>query len=234
MTDMTEPHPEPETDPTGTEASTPTQRHRFSMDDLPDLRETHDSDSGVTPAHEQAEFTTVYDAIDAMERMLNEAKGSIFSPTAVKIDRDDFLEQLQSLKSMLPVQLERASALMREAERRLADAQSQANVIITSAQSRAADMVRDANEQVRFMASQENVTQLAREKARSMLDKAQSKSDHLTQGADRYCIGVMNDLEEQLHKLERDVQAGLKVLEDRQQKAAEQLPRLDEGDYPDD
>ena len=123
---------------------------------------------------------------------------------------------------------------MREAERRLADAQSQANVIITSAQSRAADMVRDANEQVRFMASQENVTQLAREKARSMLDKAQSKSDHLTQGADRYCIGVMNDLEEQLHKLERDVQAGLKVLEDRQQKAAEQLPRLDEGDYPDD
>ena len=204
MTDMTDPHPEPDTQTTGAEPAAPAPRRRFSMDDLPDLRENHADDGGATPAHEQAEFTTVYDAIDAMERMLNEAKGSIFSPTAVKIDRDDFLEQLQSLKSMLPVQLERASALMHEAERRLADAQSQ-----------------------------ENVTQVAREKARSMLDKAQSKSDHLTQGADRYCIGVMNDLEEQLHKLERDVQAGLKVLEDRQQKAAEQLPRLDEDDYPD-
>ena len=119
MTDMTDPHPEPDTQTTGAEPAAPAPRRRFSMDDLPDLRENHADDGGATPAHEQAEFTTVYDAIDAMERMLNEAKGSIFSPTAVKIDRYDFLEQLQSLKSMLPVQLERASALMREAERRL-------------------------------------------------------------------------------------------------------------------
>ena len=98
MTDMTDPHPEPDTQTTGAEPAAPAPRRRFSMDDLPDLRENHADDGGATPAHEQAEFTTVYDAIDAMERMLNEAKGSIFSPTAVKIDRDDFLEQLQSLK----------------------------------------------------------------------------------------------------------------------------------------
>ncbi len=128
MTDMTDPHPEPDAQTTGAEPAAPAPRRRFSMDDLPGLRENHADGGGATPAHEQAEFTTVYDAIDAMERMLNEAKGSIFSPTAVKIDRDDFLEQL--------------------------------------------------------------------------------------------------------HKLERDVQAGLKVLEDRQQKAAAQLPRLDEDDSP--
>ena len=232
MTDMTDPHPEPDAQTAGAEPAAPAPRRRFSMDDLPDLRENHADNGGATPAREQAEFTTVYDAIDAMERMLDEAKGSIFSHTAVKIDRDDFLEQLQSLKSMLPVQLERASALMREAERRLEGAQSQANVIITSAQSRAADMIRDANDQVQFLTSQENITQLAREKATQMLNKAQHTSDRLTQGADRYCIGVMNDLQEQLDKLKRDVAGGLQVLEDRQQKAAQDVPHVSDDDYP--
>nr|WP_101671594.1 cell division protein [Bifidobacterium sp. AGR2158] len=199
------------------------------MGDLPDLRDHPGSEA---PSREQEEFTTVYDTIDAMERTLNEAKGTMFSPTLVKIDREDFLDQLQSLKAMLPVQLERASALMREAERRLEGAQSQANVIITSAQSRAADMIRDANDQVQFLTSQENITQLAREKATQMLNKAQHTSDRLTQGADRYCIGVMNDLQEQLDKLKRDVAGGLKVLEDRQQKAAQDVPHVSDDDYP--
>lgn len=204
-------------------------RAAFNMGDLPDLRDHPGSEA---PSREQEEFTTVYDTIDAMERTLNEAKGTMFSPTLVKIDREDFLDQLQSLKAMLPVQLERASALMREAERRLEGAQSQANVIITSAQSRAADMIRDANDQVQFLTSQENITQLAREKATQMLNKAQHTSDRLTQGADRYCIGVMNDLQEQLDKLKRDVAGGLKVLEDRQQKAAQDVPHVSDDDYP--
>ncbi|MEF2736777.1 cell division protein [Bifidobacterium italicum] len=206
-------------------------RAAFNMGDLPDLRDRR-SDDAPQPSREQEEFTTVYDTIDAMERTLNEAKGTMFSPTLVKIDREDFLDQLQSLKAMLPVQLERASALMREAERRLEGAQSQANVIITSAQSRAADMIRDANDQVQFLTSQENITQLAREKATQMLNKAQHTSDRLTQGADRYCIGVMNDLQEQLDKLKRDVAGGLQVLEDRQQKAAQDVPHVSDDDYP--
>ena len=209
-------------------------RTSFNMDDLPDLRDNPAAGAGDArqPSRNQEEFTTVYDTIDAMERALNESKGTMFSPTLVKIDRVDFLDQLQALKAMLPVQLERASALMREAERRLEAAQSQANVIITSAQSRAADMIRDANDQVRFLTDQENITQLARDKATQILNKAQHTSDRLTQGADRYCIGVMNDLQEQLDKLKRDVGAGLQVLEDRQQKAAQDVPHVSDDDYP--
>ena len=59
----------------------------------------------------------------------------------VKVDRDEFTDQLSELKKMLPVQLERASALMREAERRLESAQTQSNAIVASAQSRAANMI---------------------------------------------------------------------------------------------
>ncbi len=212
----------------GGETSSNNSKPAFNMDDLPDLRE------GAPDPDElrKAEFTTVYDIIDSMESMLTDAKGSIFSPSSIKIDRDDFLDKLEDLKTKLPVQLERASALMREAESRLANAQSQANVVISAAQSRAANIVRDANDRAEYLASEEKVTQIARQKAKAMIDKAQAASDRLTQGADEYCLKVMNELHSQLGKMTRDVEGGLNVLEEREAKAREELPHAEESDYP--
>ncbi|MBW3082763.1 cell division protein [Bifidobacterium phasiani] len=196
---------------------------------MPDMRQTDDG-LPVDPAasHSREEFTTVYDIIDRLEQMLDEAKSGFFTPGVVKVDREEFTGHLTELKKMLPVQLERASALMREAERRLENAQTQANAIIASAQSRAADRIREADEQAQFLAGQENVTELARQKARSIIDQAQAKSDKLTQGADRYCTDVMESLHQQLAKFDHDVQAGLNVLRERQRAAAEQLPHIDD------
>ena len=147
-------------------------------------------------------------------------------------DRESSTGMLDKLKKMLPVQLERASALMRESERRLESAQTQANVIIASAQSRAADTVREANEQAQFLAGQENVTELARQKARGILDQAQAKADKLTQNADKYCITMMESLQQQVDKIGTGVQAGLNVLYDRQREAGAHLDHLDADDYP--
>ena len=206
------------------------RRPAFNMDDLPDLR-----DNAPDPdALRKAEFTTVYDIIDSLEEMITSAKGSMFSPSSVKIDRDDFLDKLEDLKTKLPVQLEHASALMREAEGRLANANSQANVIISTAQARAANIIRDANERADYLASQEKVTEIARQKAKTMIDKAQAASDRLTSGADQYCIKIMNELHSQLGKMTRDVEGGLNVLEEREAKAREELPHAEESDYPQD
>lgn len=217
---------------TPTQTSTPAPAPAPKMPDLPDLRETLDPDGEVNKSRE--EFTTVYDIIDDLETILNEAKTSLFAPNTVRVDREDFIDRLEELKKMLPVQLERASALMREAERRLESAQMQANAIVTSAQSRSADMIKEANEQAQFLAGQENVTAIARQKAHAILDQAQAKADHLTQGADRYCTTVMEGLQQQLNKLEHDVQAGLNVLNERQRTAGDNMPHLDSNDYPED
>lgn len=157
----------------------------ISMSDLPDLRNTFNPNAPLTDSDNLSrdEFTTVYDIIDKLESALDEAKPILFFPGNVRVDRDEFTEQLDQLKRMMPVQLERASALMRESERRLESAQTQANVIVSSAQSRAADTIREANEQAQFLAGQENVTEIARQKARAILDQAQARADHLTQGA---------------------------------------------------
>ena len=195
----------------------------ISMSDLPDLRNTFNPNAPLDDSNDLSrdEFTTVYDIIDKLESALDEAKPILFFPGSVRVDRDEFTEQLDQLKKMMPVQLERASALMRESERRL-----------ESAQTRAADTIREANEQAQFLAGQENVTELARQKARAILDQAQARADHLTQGADKYCTTVMETLQQQLGKLGNDVQAGLNVLYDRQREASTHVPHLDANDYP--
>lgn len=208
----------------------------ISMSDLPDLRTTFDPDAPLSDTDDRSrdEFTTVYDIIDSMENELDEAKPILFSPSSVRVDRESFIGKLDQLKKMLPVQLERASALMRESERRLESAQTQANAIVASAQSRAADTVREANEQAQFLAGQENVTEIARQKARAILDQAQSKADKLTQNADKYCITMMESLQQQVDKIGNGVQAGLNVLYDRQREAGTHLEHLDADDYPKD
>ena len=180
----------------------------------------------------KAEFTTAFDIIDAMTTQLQEAKTGIFQPDVVKIDRDSFTELLTELKKVLPVQLERASALMRESEKRLENAQAQADSIVAAARRQADDTVAKANEQANFLAGRQNVVAIANDKARAILDTAQDRANKLTQGADDYSAQVLASLQEQLEKLDRDVKGGLSVLRARQQDAATQLRPLTEEDYP--
>lgn len=195
---------------------------------MPDLRQTDDDDP-IDPAESRSreEFTTAYDIIDQLEQMLEQAKGGIFTPGMVKIDRDEFSDRLSELKKMLPVQLERASALMREAERRLENAQTQANAIIASAQSRAADRVQEAQEQAEFLVGQENITAKAQERAQAIISKARNRANQLTRNSDQYCLSTMEDLHQQLLKLDHSVQGGLNVLRERQQAAAEERSNND-------
>lgn len=234
-------------------AATGDTRRGFDMSALPDLRDpasrggaddspepagrpgvARGSDDGYSDAEHQsrAEFTTVYDILDSLERQLDEAKSSIFTPSQVRIDRNEFAAQLDELKDMLPVQLERASALMREAERRLENAQTQANAVIASAQSQAAGIIHDAQEQAQFLAGQDNITTIARQKARAILDQAQTKADKLTSGANQYCTDVMQGLQDQLDKLSQDVRGGLTVLDQREREASERLDHIQPDDYP--
>ena len=121
---------------------------------------------------------------------------------------------------------------MREAERCL-NRQTQSNAIVafrTKPRSHH-DLATPTNRHSSWRAKRTS-PELARQKARAILDQAQTKADHLTQGADQYCTTVMEGLSQQLGKLSQDVQAGLNVLEERQRAAREQMPHLTLNDYP--
>lgn len=227
-------------DETGETSSPKAAKPLFtSPSDLPDLREHHDEVSTAdnddndenneserkddAESKSRDEFTTVYDIIDQMSASIEETKSSIFTPGMVRLDRDEFLDQLGQLKAMLPVQLERASSLMREAERRLQNAQSQAQAIVTKAQSQAAQIRQNAEEQAQILAGQERVVDLAQQKARVILDDAQTKSTKLVQGANAYCADVMKALKDQVTTYDRDIRNGIDVIDKRQHEAAQEL-----------
>ena len=92
---------------------TTSQRPVIAMSDLPDLRTTFDPDEPLTDSGNLSrdEFTTVYDIIDKLESALDEAKPILFSPGTVRVDRDEFTEQLDQLKRMMPVQDRKSTRL---------------------------------------------------------------------------------------------------------------------------
>lgn len=188
-----------------------------------------DYDDADPHATSRAEFTTAFDIIDELTTKLSGAKTSFFAPEQIKIDRDEFIDDLNNLKKVLPVQLERASALMRESEKRLETAQHKADSIVEEAQRNAAKIIDDANEQAEFLAGRQNVLALAEDKAKALLEEAQSKADRLTDGANAYSTDVLTTLNDQLTKLQRDVQGGLNVLHQREQQASANL-----APHPDD
>lgn len=179
------------------------------------------------------QFTPAYDIIEHMEKLVEEAKTGIFNSNVAKIDKSEFLDLLHELKKGLPVQLERASALMRESERRLENAQNQSNSIVSDARSQASGIIREANEQAQFLAGQENVVSIATQKASNILDQAQEKANQLTSGANAYATKSMNDLDEQVTEIHNSIVSGLEVLKQRQKEAESQVPRLSAEDYPD-
>ncbi|WEV72669.1 cell division protein [Bifidobacterium sp. ESL0790] len=215
----------------------PTPKVHFTSDNLPDLQE-HKHPLGPNDADDEAsddemddyatsksrdEFTTVYDIIDQLSETLEDAKSSIFAPNTVRLDRDELTEQLDQLKTMLPVQLERASSLMRESERRLENAQAEADAITADAKNQATQIVQNAQEQAEFLADHERVTDLARQKAADIIEDAQTKATKLTQGANAYCADVMKALKDQLSTYSQDVDNGIKVIDERQRAAAKKL-----------
>ncbi|MCI1984667.1 MAG: cell division protein [Bifidobacteriaceae bacterium] len=214
--------------------STPYVRESSTVRDHTTQPRSAYDDAEASNSHEdfgnggsRAEFTTAFDIIDEMQKSLDDAKSVLFSPQFFKIDKAEFSGFLDELKKVLPVQLERASALMRESERRLEAAQEQSESVVHAAQRNAEDIIAKANEQATFLAGHQNVVALAEEKARDIISSAQSKADHVTEGANEYSATMLSNLDTELEKLSRDVKGGISILRTRQQEAASKLGRID-------
>ncbi|KWZ73375.1 hypothetical protein QP141_06010 [Alloscardovia omnicolens] len=191
-------------------------------------------DAEALNARTEEQFSTAYDIIDQIDGLLSNAPSLFFSKNQVKIDYDEVYGLFQELKDVLPVQLQRASDLMRKAERRLENAQSQAEAIVNNAQAKSASIISDANDQARILAGQENVVSLATQQARSILSSAQEKANALTKGANDYTADSMRALDNQLVELRHSISTGLQVLQERQQVALHDLPHITPEDYPQD
>lgn len=172
------------------------------------------------------QFSTAFDLIDDLIDEVNKAPGGVFNRDMARINRTNLVDELTNLKKLLPVQLSHASNLMRQANYRLDDAQTEANSIVSDAKAKAAKIISAAEDRAEFLAGQENVVAIANDKARAIMSKAQEKADKLTIGADQYCEDVMGELAKQLQHVSASVNEGIRVIGERKAAAQGSLEEL--------
>lgn len=172
------------------------------------------------------QFSTAFDLIDSLIDEVNAAPGGLFNHDQARINRTNLVDELTNLKKLLPVQLSHASNLMRQANYRLDDAQTEANSIVSDARAKAAKIISAAEERAEFLAGQENVVAIANDKASAIMNAAQKKADKLIIGADEYCENVMGELSQQLQHISASVNEGVRVIGERKAAAQRDLEAL--------
>lgn len=203
-----------------------TSHDRGSASDGPGDYSDDESDDSTEYRSMRNQFSTAFDLIDSLIDEVNEAPGGVFNHDMARINRTNLVDELTNLKKLLPVQLSHASNLMRQANYRLDDAQTEANSIVSDAKAKAAKIISAAEDRAEFLAGQENVVAIANDKARTIMKKAQEKADKLTIGADEYCENVMGELSKQLQHISASVNEGVRVIGERKATAQSDLEAL--------
>lgn len=182
------------------------------------IQEDYDgSDTRLTGRH--PEFNNAFDIIDQMEGELEDARQVLFHASEVRVDQQSMLDHLSELRDVLPVQLERASALMREAEQRRQEASERSEKIVRAARDEKDRILEEAHHRADVLAGQENVVALARQKAQAILKDANARARSLTKGADTYVEDVLTKLSEQLADFTKQTRGGITVLQQREEEA---------------
>ncbi|MCX7992778.1 MAG: hypothetical protein N2651_03815 [Fimbriimonadales bacterium] len=146
-------------------------------------------------------------------------------PFVLGLDKGECHNRVQQILANLPSDFDKAERVLRETDRliggaqteaqmTLAQAQEEARRILEQAQREAEQILDRAQQEQQRMLSQTEVYQLAQTQAHEILESAREKAHQIRQGADEYAYEVLTQLEGALAKVMNTVQNGKVLLED--------------------
>lgn len=127
----------------------------------------------------------------------------------VAVDEKEFLDMLDAIHLAVPTEVHEAKQIQGERERLLLEAHAEAESIVGEAKRQAAIWL-DQNE----------VLNMARQQAETMLADAQGQAADIRDGADQYVITILGGLEGELNRLLAVVRKGRAGLENMSRQAA--------------
>ncbi|MCA9980263.1 MAG: hypothetical protein KDD89_05510 [Anaerolineales bacterium] len=143
--------------------------------------------------------------VDRLEQLLNESRHIPMTASLI-LDEDRIYNIVDQMRVSIPEEVKRASRVIAEKERILAQANEEADRIRDLARAEAEELVkRDA------------IVQAARQKADSIQENALREADILREDADVYVINVLSKLEDDLLRSLSVVRNGLRKLNADQQ-----------------
>lgn len=131
----------------------------------------------------------ILEVIDLLEDLIDKAP-TIPITGKVLVDREDVLDYLQEMRMVYPGELKKAKWVNEERER-----------ILTEAETKAAEMQKNAEEKIVQLIDEHEITQQAYEKANEMVNNAKKTSLEIKEDCDKYANDILGDVEHRLEML---------------------------------
>lgn len=144
----------------------------------------------------------VIDLISSMEDVVLEGQIPLFKSKSI-INIDEFLDMLDEMKKLLPQELQAANHLRSEKNKLIIEAQQEAQTLME-------DVAREADRLV----MENDITQGAYMKSKQIMNETQAEMDELKQGTYEYLIGKMDELSEQILKINEEINSSKQELKE--------------------
>jgi hypothetical protein len=122
----------------------------------------------------------------------------------VVVDQSVALDLVEQLRLAVPEEVKQARRITEESDRILERAQEEADRIVARAQ-----------EQAAFLIEERELTRVAEERSRQIVDEGHAQADEIRRGADEYAASVLIRLEGEVVKVLQSIKRGIALLDER-------------------
>lgn len=127
--------------------------------------------------------------IDEVEDIVEGGSSLPFS-SRVMIDKDELLDIIKEIRIKLPDEIKQAAWIKEERQRILADAQSDADTLLSEAEYRLEEMLEE-----------EGISKMANQRAEEIINRAQTNAKEIRLGAMEYADSLLLDTQESLKEV---------------------------------
>lgn len=140
--------------------------------------------------------------IDRLEELFNESRTLPFTRSAV-VDEDKMLDIIDQMRVTIPNEVKQAQQVLSQKDRIMAQAQEEANRIVTLAREKAEQLV-----------AHEAIVKSATARAEQILTQARAEAQSTRRDADDYVIEGLQHLDAEMTRLQSQIRNGVRKLEE--------------------
>jgi hypothetical protein len=143
--------------------------------------------------------------IDRLETMVTGAKRVPIS-NRLMLDEQELADLIDQMRTVLPEEVRAARKVLRERDSIIAEAQQQAD-----------DVLKTAHEQAEMLLDEQGLLAEAQARANTFMEEVERDAQERIQGADEYARQVLTQLQAQLGRHLKTIEAGLQSLDGREE-----------------
>ncbi len=143
--------------------------------------------------------------IDRLETMVTGAKRVPIS-NRLMLDEQELADLIDQMRTVLPEEVRAARKVLRERDSIIAESQQQAD-----------DVLKTAHEQAEMLLDEQGLLAEAQARANTFMEEVERDAQERIQGADEYARQVLTQLQAQLGRHLKTIEAGLQSLDGREE-----------------